>query len=33
MAVALFEVPWDENHAWGVWVEEGGTVKKVVVSP
>lgn len=32
-AMALFEVSWDPEHAWGVWVEEDGRVKEVVVSP
>jgi hypothetical protein len=32
-AMATFAVPWDEEHAWGVWLDGTGRVIEVVVSP
>lgn len=32
-AMATFAVPWDEEHAWGVWLDGTGRVIDVVVSP
>jgi hypothetical protein len=32
-ALAVFQVPWDEEHVWAVLLNDAGAVQDVIVSP